>query len=450
MDINKFMEDIMKFDLVTLATLSGLIATLNTVFFMCIWRLNKEYAGLQEWMAASLCFPIGCYLIYFSDSSQVIYAHFSANIIAICATVLLVVGCRKFFQFNKNNNLIALLLFVPFSLFIGYFTFTKPNIELRSLIMATVAITACAIILMVSISPRLPNHNKGRTLMGSLCIFLIGVFSLQIHSLVSPQNSMLSNSDYTTSLVMISTVFIAHYCFSLCCIILCNEKSQYLLAESRLEMASDNSTTDDKPAAEFELSEPELQIEELAQPVTHATNESDDAVRIEPTINQDPLEPTAIAEQHEPTLAPCAEATSDVTNNEPEQPIEPRCPKNQPFQAQLINLKLLQRHQKKSAVAEFNQQIEQLPQQFSNLILDAKKSHVANQSAQSKLQLHQLAILADTIGLEQLAEMALQFELSTLDQSSFEQLSQLSISSIEQLQQVFIDDNSPQIDHRSA
>ncbi|NRA52714.1 MAG: hypothetical protein HRU23_01065 [Gammaproteobacteria bacterium] len=439
----------MKFDLVTLATLSGLIAALNAVFFMCIWRLNKEYAGLQEWMAASLCFPIGCYLIYFSDSSQVIYAHFSANIIAICATVLLVVGCRKFFQFNKNNNLIALLLFVPFSLFVGYFTFTKPNIELRSLIMATVAITACFIILIVSISPRLPNHNKGRTLMGSLCIFLIGVFSLQIHSLVSPQNSMLSNSDYTISLVIISTLFIAHYCFTLCCIILCNEKSQFLLAESKLEMAFDNSTTDDKPAAEFELSEPALHIEELAQPATHAANESDDAVRIEPTINQDPLEPT-VAEQQEPTLAPCAEATSDTTNNEPALQIEPELPKSQPFQAQLINLKLLQRHQKKSPAAEFNQQIEQLPQQFSNLILDAKKSHVANQSVQAKSQLHQLATLADTIGLEQLADMALQLELSTLDHASFEQLSQLSISSIEQLQQVFLDDNSPQIDHRSA
>ena len=91
-----------------------------------------------------------------------------------------------------------------------------------------------------------------------------------------------------------------------------------------------------------------------------------------------------------------------------------------------------------------------MPQQFSNLILDAKKSHVANQSVQAKSQLHQLATLADTIGLEQLADMALQLELSTLDHASFEQLSQLSISSIEQLQQVFLDDNSPQIDHRSA
>jgi len=452
----------MKFDLVTLASVSAIIAAINAVFFLCVWRINKEHAGVQEWMAATLCFPIAFYLINYTDSSQVVLAQFSANIIGILGAVLLVIGCRKFFQFNNNNVLIALLLFIPFSGFIGYFTFTKPNGELRLLILEMLAITSLFIMLMVSISPRLPKHNKGRTLLGSVCIFVIGLLSLHVHSQLSPQNSLLPVSAYFIDFLIIGTLFAAHYCFTICFIILCNERNQQLLAQTLQAQSLVTPTVtpvEDQECDQLEdlqSSEPmqlenSLLVDQVKPPVEQQP--VDDVIRIEPTLTEGPLGQAVIQEQSEPTLAYSEDTSDEIAGCPPELTDDKQPKTDQLLTAQLVNQKSLQRQQKKSTPAQFNQLIDQLPQRLTSLTLDAKNAYQANQPVQLKTQLHQLASIADNIGLEQLADHALQLELSdlgTLDQSNFDHLSHVSQSSLSELQQILVESGEHEKNQNSA
>lgn len=407
----------MKFDLLTLTAVSMVIAAVNALFFLCIWHLNKTSNGIVHWTTAILCFPLVIYLANFTQLPSVGLVQFSTYLIGITAAIATVIGCRKFFGFNRNNLLIATLLFVPFTLCFSYFFFVKPDDSLRLLTIEMLAITSLLIILAITLAPQLPGHHAGRILLICLTMALIGLISLQLYN--QSHHLIVSNPTTVLEIPITAIVLLGHYGLTMCFTILCHE--------SRLQ----------------QLIKPQQSTQDISMEIDTSDNnqletepEDDQPIRIEPTLSEEPIDQEENNQQTH-----IKEVPPELTDNNIKQEKRSPEPQVQPTGPQLLNINSLLRQQKKLSEQQFDQLIEQLPQRLNQRSLNAKKEHLANQFDKLASELHQLATLADNIGLDKLADMALQLELSpsnAITTKSFSELSQLCQSSINQLQQQLI------------
>jgi diguanylate cyclase (GGDEF)-like protein len=135
----------MKLDVPTLAFVTSLIFSTQTIAVFVQYRVNKTYSGLGWWLAGAICQAVGFLLMLTLNVRSIWMLSILGNPLVFCGQMFLFVGIRKFLG-KKGNEWPALVLLAIFTASYLYFVVLDNSIFGRSLVVGGSAVVTSMLI----------------------------------------------------------------------------------------------------------------------------------------------------------------------------------------------------------------------------------------------------------------------------------------------------------------
>ncbi|NRA71099.1 MAG: hypothetical protein HRU24_08745 [Gammaproteobacteria bacterium] len=386
-------------------------AAFSAIFFATHYRIYRQNQGASLWMAALTLFPLALYFISYQHKVIFEQANYVGEVLMSLVLLLVSVGIRAFFEQHKKIWLHCLLFFTNVTA-IFYFRFFEPNIDIHSILMNLYIIIMFSIILF---SLLLAHHKFSlfsRTLLSSVSIVVILLMSLSIYGHINPA----AISANTVFVFFAAVGFLSHYGFCLGFCLLYSERNVEQISEHQQMIFKLEKIMESLSAQQINVPEKMTKPELITEP-PHIETHNESETAIDPTI----------------------EAESNLLINKSEEKIDDPVQSLDLVEPQFLNITSLRWQQSSLSSEKIELLIAQLPELLNQAINHINQFNLDKKIPPAKESLRKLAINADKLGLEQLAELTFTYESNLpaeINKTAQEKLFTLGQNSIQCLKKI--------------
>lgn len=263
-------------DLQTLSISSVIAAVISALFFIVVWRTNRNTAGIGLWLIAVLLQPVGWLLLSMRGEINNWLSIIVGNIAILTSMIFFCIGTRAYLQ--RKNNLLSfgLIYLIFFTIALVYLTFGQPNISARIFLMY--GTTNALMLVNVFTVVFLPKFQKttGAYVFMSMSLVIAVLTTIRLLSLfIFGHQTTLFNYSFG-NLVGSLLGFIIPYGMVLSIYILCNEQRIKDIEELKHKAIEQAKETESHLALlSHELRTPLNAMVGKAQLLQHKVNSSD-------------------------------------------------------------------------------------------------------------------------------------------------------------------------------
>lgn len=211
-------------DLQTLSFSSVVAAIISALFFIMVWRLNRNTPGIGIWMVAVFSQPFGWFFLSLRGEVSDWITIVAANFFIIESMLLFYIGSRLFLKLKHSYFIHSVIFLVLFTIILTYFTMVIPSITVRITLMYGTTTLIMLANIQVLLNATKEQKSAGLYIFSTICIIIALLTSARlIASVLAGFNPMLF--DFSLGNLIGSLLgFVIPYGMTLSIYILCNEQ----------------------------------------------------------------------------------------------------------------------------------------------------------------------------------------------------------------------------------
>lgn len=211
-------------DLQTLSFSSVVAALISALFFIMVWRLNRNTPGIGLWMVAVFSQPFGWFFLSLRGEISDWLTIVAANFFIIESMLLFYIGSRLFLKLKHSYFIHSVIFLVLFTIILTYFTMVIPSITVRITLMYGTTTLIMLANIHVLLNATKEQKSAGLYIFSTICIIITLLTSARlIVSVLAGFNPMLFDFSIG-NLIGALLGFVIPYGMTLSIYILCNEQ----------------------------------------------------------------------------------------------------------------------------------------------------------------------------------------------------------------------------------